>query len=184
MTVPPRRRPRRAAIWWLLGIALTGAALAWLAFAPLATAPTGDVTGGLVGEPAPALRGETLDGSAIDLANDGSGRLTWVNFWATSCEPCRTEMPAMQALAERYDEQLLVLGVNWGESRDSVADFVDRYAVRYPIVLDPTLATFYGWNATDGLPRHFFVDGEGTVVREFMGPLAPSAMVEILDELL
>ena len=77
-----------------------------------------------------------------------------------------------------------MLGVNWGESRDSVADFVDRYAVRYPIVLDPTLATFYGWNTTDGLPRHFFVDGEGTVVREVIGPLAPSAMVEILDELL
>lgn len=186
MTPPARRRRprRRHALWWLLGIALTGAALAWLAFAPLATAPVDLTEGGLVGKPAPALRGATLDGSMIDLAVDGRDRLTWVNFWATSCEPCRTEMPAMQALGERYPGRLLILGVNWGEATDSIADFVGRYEVDYPIVLDPTLDTYYAWNPTDGLPRHFFVDGDGIVVRQVIGPLAPSAMVEILDELL
>ena len=186
MTSPHgRRRPRRRhALWWLLVIGLTGAALAWLAFAPLASAPVGPTDGGLVGKPAPALRGETLDGSAIDLAIDGRDRLTWVNFWATSCEPCRTEMPAMQALAERYGHRLLVVGVDWGEATDSVADFVTRYEVRYPIVLDPTLDTFYAWNPVDGLPRHFFVDGDGVVVRQVIGPLDPEGMVTILEELL
>ena len=60
------------------------------------------------------------------------GRLVWVNFWATSCEPCRTEMPAMQRLAEAYPDELLILGVDWGEGRDAVADFVDRYGVDVP----------------------------------------------------
>lgn len=184
MTWPSRRPRRRRALWWLLAIALTAVALAWLAFAPLATAPVDLEGGGLVGKPAPALRGETLDGSSIDLAADGRGRLTWVNFWATSCEPCRTEMPAMQALAKRYDDRLLILGVDWGEAADSVSDFVSRYEVRYPIVLDPMLDTFYAWNPTDGLPRHFFVDGNGTVVREIIGPLDPGDMVAILEELL
>lgn len=180
-----RRHPRRRrALWWLLGIALTGAALAWLAFAPLATAPVDLTEGGLVGMPAPALRGQTLDGSMIDLAVDGRDRLTWVNFWATSCEPCRTEMPAMQAIGERYADRLLILGVDWGEATDSVADFVARYEVRYPIVLDPTLDTFYAWNATDGLPRHFFVDADGMVVRQVIGPLDPDEMVAMLEELL
>jgi thiol-disulfide isomerase/thioredoxin len=180
-----RRLPRRRrALWWLLGIALIGVTLAWLAFAPLATAPVDRSVGNLVGKPAPALRGDTLDGSSVDLAVDGRGQLTWVNFWATSCEPCRTEMPAMQALAERYAGRLLVLGVDWGEATESVADFVARYEVRYPIVLDPTLDTFYAWNQTDGLPRHFFVDGNGVVVRQVIGPLDPAAMVTILDELL
>jgi thiol-disulfide isomerase/thioredoxin len=180
---PVRPRPRRA-LWWLLAIALTGAALAWLAFAPLATAPTDVESGRLLGKPAPAMRGETLDGSAVDLAVDGHGRLTWINFWATSCEPCRSEMPAMQAISELHRDDLLVLGVNWGEARDAVADFADRYAVRYPVLLDPTLDTYYAWNVSDGLPRHFFVDGDGIVVREVIGPLDPDDMVALVDELL
>lgn len=131
-----------------------------------------------------ALRGATLDGSSVDLAIDGRDRLTWVNFWTTTCEPHRTEMPAMQALGERYGERLLILGVDWGEAIDSVADFVGRYAVRYPIVLDPTLDTFDAWNSTDGLPRHFFVNGDGVVVRQIIGPIDPDEMVTILEELL
>jgi cytochrome c biogenesis protein CcmG/thiol:disulfide interchange protein DsbE len=178
-----RPRPRRS-LWWLLAIALTGVALAVLAFAPLRGGPPSPTSGDLVGDPAPPLRGETLGGTAIDLVVDGQDRLTWVNFWATSCEPCRSEMPAMQALAEQHADDLLIVGVNWGEAPDSVADFVDRYGVRYPIMLDPTLDTYYAWNATDGLPRHFFVDGDGIVVREVIGPLDPSAMVAVLDELL
>ncbi|HEV8253045.1 MAG TPA: TlpA disulfide reductase family protein, partial [Candidatus Limnocylindria bacterium] len=128
--------------------------------------------------------------SADDLAGrhwtlaDGEGRVTWVNFWATNCEPCRTEMPAMQRLADAYGDRLLVLGVDWGESRASVVDFVERYAIGYPILLDPDLENFYRWAARAGLPRHYFIDRSGTVVREVIGPLAPARMLEIVEELL
>ena len=47
-----------------------------------------------------------LDGRDWTLADAGD-RITWVNFWATSCEPCRTEMPAMQRIAEEYADELL-----------------------------------------------------------------------------
>jgi hypothetical protein len=77
-----------------------------------------------------------------------------------------------------------VLGVDWGESRTSVLDFVDRYAISYPILLDPSLENFYRWSARAGLPRHYFVDDTGTVVREVIGPLAPARMLEIVEELL
>lgn len=180
-----RSRPRRTrALWSLLAISLVGVALGVLAFAPLGRPPTASEAGGLVGTEAPSLRGATLAGGSADLAVDGRGRLSWVNFWATSCEPCRTEMPAMQALAERYGDDLLILGVNWGESVDSVADFVARHGIGYPVVLDPTLETFYAWNRADGLPRHFFVDAGGTVVREVIGPLEPHEMVRIVEELM
>ena len=112
------------------------------------------------------------------------GRITWVNFWATSCEPCRTEMPAMQRLAEAYADRLLVLGVNWGEGAGSVAGFVDRYGVDYPILLDPALDNYYRWAGHRGLPRHYFIGPEGTVLREVIGPLDPARMVAILEELL
>jgi hypothetical protein len=93
-------------------------------------------------------------------------------------------MPAMQTLADAYGDRLLVLGVDYGESLASVTDFVDRYEIRYPILLDPTLDNFFRWSSRDGLPRHYFVDGEGVVVREVIGPLSPARMVQITEELL
>lgn len=90
----------------------------------------------------------------------------------------------MQALSEAYGDRLLILGVDWGESQESVTDFTDRYRIDYPILLDPRLENYYRWASTDGLPRHFFVDADGMVVREVIGPLDPSRMATILAELI
>ncbi|MGH2380616.1 MAG: TlpA family protein disulfide reductase [Candidatus Limnocylindria bacterium] len=181
--IPALLRRRRGSLLWLIGILVLAIVLGVLATIPLLRgAPDGRI-GSLVGQPPPALRAEDLDGRTWSLA-DADGRLVWVNFWATSCEPCRTEMPAMQRLADAYPDELLILGVDWGEGRDAVTDFVDRYRVEYPILLDPTLETYYRWAGTDGLPRHYFIGTEGTVLREVVGPLDPPRMVAILDELL
>jgi thiol-disulfide isomerase/thioredoxin len=174
---------RRWNLAWLAAIVLVGVTLGVLASLPLLRGDPNGSIGSLVGEPAPSLSAVGLDGRTWSLA-DGRDRLTWVNFWATSCEPCRTEMPAMQALAETYGERLLVLGVDWGDSRTAVEDFVARYAIGYPILLDPELAAADAWGATAGLPRHFFVDGNGVVVREVIGELPPNRMVAILEDLI
>jgi thiol-disulfide isomerase/thioredoxin len=181
--IPAILRRRRYSLLWLLLIVALAIVLAVLATIPLLRgAPDGRI-GSLVGQPAPSLSAEGLDGRTWSL-DDADGRLIWVNFWATSCEPCRTEMPAMQRLAEEYPDELLILGVDWGEERDAVGAFVERYGVTYPILLDPTLETYYRWAGTDGLPRHYFIGAEGTVLREIIGPLDPARMVAILDELL
>lgn len=177
-------RRRRWSLAWLLLIVALGLTLGALATIPLLRAPADGRTGPLVGEAAPALAGTTLAGDAWSLDADADGRLVWVNFWATSCEPCRTEMPAMQRLADAYRDELAIVGVDWGEGRDAVLDFVERYGVTYPILLDPTLENYYRWADTDGLPRHYFVDADGLVLREVIGPLDPAGMVAILDELL
>ena len=176
-------RRRRWSLAWLLGIVALALVLGWLASVPLLRGEPNGRIGASVGEPAPALGLEDLDGRIWDV-DEAEGRLVWVNFWATSCEPCRTEMPAMQQLAEAYPDEMLILGVDWGEGRDVVADFVTRYGVEYPILLDPGLEAYYRWAGTDGLPRHYFIGGEGTILREVIGPLEPSRMVAILDELL
>lgn len=176
------RRRRWSLAWLLLIVALT-VGLAWLASVPLLRGEPDGRIGSRVGEPAPGLALEDLDGRPWTIA-DGDGRLVWVNFWAVSCEPCRTEMPAMQRLAEAYADELLILGVDWGEGRDAVEDFVARYGIEYPILLDPGLETYYRWAGTDGLPRHYFIGAEGTVLREVIGPLEPTRMVTILEELL
>jgi thiol-disulfide isomerase/thioredoxin len=158
-------------------------ALGTLAMVPLLRGGALGTEGSLVGEAAPPITALDLAGRRWTLA-DGSGRVTWINFWATSCVPCRTEMPAMEQLAEAYGSRLLVLGVNWGEERTSVQQFASRYAIRYPILLDPTLVNFYRYTQAAGLPRHYFVDGRGIVVREVIGELDPARMVGILSDLL
>lgn len=176
-------RARRGSLLWLIAIVLVAAVLALLAAIPLLRDDDAGTDGSLVGQVAPSLSADDLASRHWSMA-DGAGRVTWVNFWATNCEPCRTEMPAMQRLANAYGDRLLVLGVDWGESRASVTDFVERYEIAYPILLDPTLANFYRWSARTGLPRHYFVDGSGTVVREVIGPLAPARMLDIVEDLL
>lgn len=176
-------RRRRWSLAWLLLILALAVGLAWLASVPLLRGEPDGRVGVRVGEPAPELALADLDGRRWSLA-DADGRLVWVNFWAISCEPCRTEMPAMRRLAEVHADELLILGVDWGEEAGDVADFAARYGIDYPILLDPGLETFYRWAGTDGLPRHYFIGSEGTVLREIVGPLDPARMLGILEELL
>ena len=164
----------------MLGV---GALLVTLLAVPLARSPSGGTSGELVGRPAPALEAVDLDGRRWTLA-DADGRLVWVNFWATWCPPCQTEMPMMQRIAERHGDRLLVLGVDFGEERSAVEDFAERYAITYPILLDPELENFYRWSPRFGLPRHYFVDAAGLVVAEFPGELPPDQMVETVEALL
>lgn len=178
-------RRRRGSLAWLLVIVATGLVLAALALVPLLRAPVDGRIGSLVGRDAPELVGTTLGGERWNLDEaTRNAHVVWVNFWATSCEPCRTEMPAMQTLAEAYGADLAIVGVDWGESHESVSDFIERYGVSYPILMDPGLANYYRWADTDGLPRHYFVARDGTVLREVIGPLDPAQMVAIVDELL
>ncbi|MCA1587553.1 MAG: TlpA family protein disulfide reductase [Chloroflexi bacterium] len=182
MTLNALRR-RRGSLAWLLLIVALAALLGALAMVPLLRSTGDGRTGTLVGQAAPRLEATDLNGTAWSLGS-ASARVTWVNFWATSCVPCRTEMPAMQRLAKAHAGELLVLGVDWGEGREAVQDFVDRYGVTYPILLDPTLENYYRWATADGLPRHYFIGADGIVLREVIGPLDPAQMVAILDELL
>jgi thiol-disulfide isomerase/thioredoxin len=182
--IPGALRRRRWSLAWLLSIVAVGIVLGVLATIPLlrGDATTGRI-GPLVGSAPPVLAASDLNGR-IWTMDDADGRMVWVNFWATWCPPCRTEMPAMQALAEAHPDELLILGVDWGEERAVVADFAARYAIDYPILLDPSLENFYRWAGDAGLPRHYFIDRNGVVVREVLGPLVPALMIEIVDELL
>ena len=178
----PRRR-RRASLLWGGAILAVATLLLTLVLVPLGDSDTSAQGGRLTGRAAPALDLADLGGRRWTLS-DGRGSVVWVNFWATWCPPCRTEMPMMQRLADAYGDRLLILGIDFGEEPSAVRQFADRYGVSYPILLDPTLDTFYRWSPQFGLPRHYFIDAGGTVIREIAGELPPEQMVALLDELL
>lgn len=83
-----------------------------------------------------------------------------LNLWASWCGPCRTELPAMQRLADRAGDRLRVVGVDTGDQRDAAASFGTDTGVKLPTLYDPdrTLANALG---RTGLPVTVFVDAAG-----------------------
>lgn len=89
------------------------------------------------GDQAPDFELKTLDGQTTSLS-DYQGKKVLVNFWATWCKPCRTEMPDLDAIRSEYD-QVEVLAVNLTtteKSVDHVAAFADELKLSFPILLD------------------------------------------------
>jgi thiol-disulfide isomerase/thioredoxin len=112
------------------------------------------------GGPTPALKLRNLADAPVDLASM-KGRVVLINFWATWCEPCREEMPALQRLREKMKGRSFELvTVNFGESSGSVTRFLQALNVSLPVLLDPTKDAAEAWKVK-GLPMTFLVDARG-----------------------
>ena len=108
----------------------------------------------------PALKLRDLQDKPVDLAAM-KGRVVLVNFWATWCEPCRDEMPALARLREKLKGRPFELvTVNFGESNATVSRFLARLNVSLPVLLDPAKEAADAWKVR-GLPMTFLVDAQG-----------------------
>jgi len=89
----------------------------------------------LVGKSAPPFAVPSLDGKPYTLAAL-EGKPVLLDFWATWCAPCRQSMPEVERISREYKDQgLVVLGVNTGEDRDTVEQFLRKTPMAYPAVL-------------------------------------------------
>lgn len=87
------------------------------------------------GAPLPAFQALDLQGGKV--AVPAPGRASVVNFWATWCPPCRTEMPLLQQLAEFYGDRLALQLVNFKERAATVQRHVRTAGWTQPVLLDP-----------------------------------------------
>ena len=103
-----------------------------------------------------------IEGKAVDL-KAMHGRVLVVNFWATWCVPCRDEMPSLQRLRARLaGKPFEVITVNFGESAEKIAQFLDKENVTLPVLLDTQKESAKDWGV-GGLPMTFLVDARGRV---------------------
>lgn len=121
-------------------------------------------------EEAPRFQLEALDGGTMSL-EELEGHTVLLNFWATWCTWCRYELPALQAVYQKYrDEGLVVVGVNVEEPRPLVEAYVQRYGVSFPVVLDIDGSTADAYQVR-GLPMTYFVGPTGAIVHVQRGAM-------------
>ncbi len=135
-----------------------------------------DVAGsaGRITAPAPDFEWNAADGRTMSL-QDLRGRTLIVNFWATWCVPCRTELPILDAVA-RDDPDLVVLGVDLQEDGAAVRSFFDHYGLTaIQPLLDTDGETFRRWGVL-ALPTTFFLDREGRIQHLATGGMTEDAI--------
>ena len=119
----------------------------------------------MVGQAAPDIALKDVDGHQFFL-KDLRGKPVFVNFWATWCEPCRMEMPQIQALQEKFKDQgLVVVGINYSESAETAKKYFSQEKYTMRNLLDPTSETFNRYGA-GGIPKVVLIDKDG-IVRYF-----------------
>ncbi|MBI4400523.1 MAG: TlpA family protein disulfide reductase [Nitrospirae bacterium] len=106
------------------------------------------------------------------------GKIVLLNFWATWCKPCTTEMPAMQAAYERLrDHDFAVLAINELEDTQKVAEHIRDHGHTFPVLLDQDnrVANLYG---VFGLPVSVFIDEAGTIQEYVKGGLLTGQKIQ------
>lgn len=136
----------------------------------------------LLGKPAPAIAGTTIDGQPVDLAQY-RGKWVLLNFFATWCVPCRQEHPDLVRFAARHRSQgdAAVVGVVYDDSLDAVRSFVRDEGGDWPMVADPKgrIALDFG---VAGVPESYLITPGGAVAAKVVGGVEASALEDLLNQ--
>jgi peroxiredoxin len=176
----------------LAGGALIGAAIGYLVFfglpsapaeslpQPTAGAPQISIAGIGTGSPAPDFELEAADGGHVGLT-DYLGDVVLLNFWATWCAPCRTEMPLLQSAFESFQDQgFVVLGIDFDEPADLVTSFGEELGLAFPLLLDPGGKIQQQYKVR-GYPTTVILDREGRIHAYHIGVLTHSQLDGYLE---
>lgn len=127
-----------------------------------------------------------IDGNSHKLS-DFKGKPVILNFWASWCGPCVSEMPEFQNFYEAYGEQIHFVLVNltdgMQETVGSASQFVSDQGYTFPVYYDTDIdaAMVYGVSA---VPVSYFIDAEGYFVAWAQGALTSDMLQQGVDMLL
>jgi cytochrome c biogenesis protein CcmG/thiol:disulfide interchange protein DsbE len=162
---------------WLVAIVLCGLAISaraepvWQAYSS---------AGGQA--PMPLLL-DNLDGKPVDLANL-KGQVVVVNFWATWCDGCRAEIPALNRLQTQYGpRKLQVIGVNIGEGQARIAQFMELVPIHFMVLRDIDSVARKAWHIRI-MPTTFLIDRHGMLRYQLIGEADwddPKTQAPVLD---
>ena len=179
----PRRiagRPGRIALVAIVCAALVGVTV-WQASSASHSNDSNHLVG-RTGLPAPvfSLPNLVATGRTISLA-DFRGKPLVINFWASWCIPCRTEMQLLERAHRAAGGQVQFLGIDSNDTAGPAVAFLSQVHVTYPVASNEggTVANDY---ALFGLPTTVFISSGGLIVGRIIGQLHDGALRKALGE--
>lgn len=165
--LPARRRSMAA----LFAVAAIGSVFA------LGACSTSDV--------APASTFVLIDGSQSTTA-DLKGKVTLVNFWATTCVSCVKEMPALTATYNKYKDRgydTVAVAMSY-DPPAYVLNFAKTRQLPFKVALDNTGELAKSWGDVKLTPTTYLLDKQGNIVKRFVGEPDMTALHNLIEELL
>jgi len=144
--------------------------------------PQPAVEGDQAGKPVPTASFAMLDGSTRTLAAY-RGKPMVVNFFASWCVPCRTEMPDLQKVHQQLGEKVVFVGLAVRDEENDAAAFVKRSGATYDTGRDPSGKIFSDLGGIN-MPSTYFVSPDGRVVGDHPGALTAGKLRSLVQQYL
>lgn len=134
---------------------------------------------------APDVTVYTADGTAVKLS-DFKGKPVVLNFWASWCGPCKSEMPAFEAAyqAQGDDIQFLMVNLTDGvsETVETASAFIAGTGYTFPVFYDTSAAANQAYDVS-AIPATFFIDADGCIIDSHTGALDAATLENYLDKI-
>lgn len=124
----------------------------------------------------------TLDGKDFTFSSL-KGKYVLIDFWGIWCGPCVAEMPTVKKYSEKYADKLTVLGINSGDTKEKIKDFIAKKGYKWKHLMSGKEADnlVLKFNVS-GFPTKFIIDPEGKILHRYLG--SSETAFDKLDELL
>jgi peroxiredoxin len=150
-----------------------------------AAASLGGMAGCSSREAAPASRFLLLDGSTID-SSALQGKVTLVNFWATTCTSCVAEMPDLVRTHQKFQPrgfETIAVAMSY-DPVEWVLNFSKTRQLPFRVALDHDGLLASSWGDVKLTPTTFLVDRQGRIVKRYVGPPDFAALHQLIEDLL
>ncbi len=134
-----------------------------------------------VGEPAPNIEGTLLDGKPFSLSNN-KGKVVLVNFWASWCEPCREEMPAIESYLKKNKAkgfEVLAITVDKPADMEQAKQIMRNYSFLFA---EKSQINSSGYGRVWRIPSSFIIDKQG-ILRKNGLTGDPKVDAKLLEEI-
>jgi cytochrome c biogenesis protein CcmG/thiol:disulfide interchange protein DsbE len=125
----------------------------------------------LIGKQFPDYEIELFSGNKLNISNL-KGNVILVNFWASWCNPCKQEFPALEnSWLKHRNSKVVFLGINVLDDEVHAKQYLQSYKSNYPngVDSDGSIAVDLG---IAGVPETFFVNEKGIIIDKYVGPLS------------
>ena len=146
---------------------------------------SGIIDSHLLDNPAPAVRSTTLDGAAFDLARR-KGSWVVLNFFNSTCAPCKAEHPELVAFAEQQatlgtDGAELYTVLQLDDDIDAVEEFFAERGGEWPIIRDDDGNINVAFGVTQ-VPETFIIDPDGVVRLRWAGQIDAVSLAQLVQQ--